>query len=152
MPSVTTTGRGANLAPQKLALRPILACHFKTLTWLATFIAVLVMHSVQAHAAKQKTPRKEAPKGKANPVTVPVRNTTSFPAQRTQLFSLFPQPLDPFDKREHMTHRVRAGETIFDMLGRYGLAETEKAAMDTVDDTRPRSPSAPGRKRRSSVF
>ena len=128
MPSVTTTGPSVGLAHQKLALRPILACHFKTLTWLATFIAVLVMNSVQAHAAKQKTPRKEAPKGKANPVTVPVpvRKITSIPAQRTLLSSPFPQPLDPFEKREHMTHRVRSGETIFDMLGRYGLPEKER--------------------------
>ena len=126
MPSVTTTGRSVGLAPQKLALRPILACHFKTLTWLATFIAVLVMHSVQAHAAKQKTPRKEAPKGKANPVTVPVRKVTNIPTQRTLLSLPFPQPFDPFEKREHMTHRVRADETIFDMLGRYGLPEKER--------------------------
>ena len=54
--------------PQTLALRPFLACHFKTLTWLATFIAVLVMHSVQAQAAKQRTPRKEVPKGKSQAV------------------------------------------------------------------------------------
>src|SRR6266404_5874627 len=126
MPSETTMGRSFDLARQKLALRPILACHFKTLTWIATFIAVLVMHSVQAHAAKQKNPRKEAPKGKANPVTVPVRKITSIPAQRTLLSSPFPQPLDPFEKREHMTHRVRSGETVFDMLGRYGLPETER--------------------------
>ena len=126
MSSVTTTGRSDDLAHQKLALRPILACHFKTLTWLATFIAVLVMHSVQAQAAKQKTPRKEVPKGKANPVTVPVRKVTNIPTQRTLLSSPFPQPFDPFEKREHMTHRVRADETIFDMLGRYGLPETER--------------------------
>jgi murein DD-endopeptidase MepM/ murein hydrolase activator NlpD len=94
----------------------------KKLSWLATFIAVLVINLVQAHAAKQKTVRKDTPKTKSNPVTVPIRKVASTPPTRPLLSS----PFDSLDKWEHMTHRVRSGETIFDMLGRYGLTPGEK--------------------------
>lgn len=120
------TGRHIISTHQNVAPRPIIASHIRKLTWLATFIAVLVINLVQAHAAKQKNLRKDAPKGKSNPVTVPIRKVSNSPAPKAPLSSPLPQPLDPLEKREYMTHRVRAGETIFDMLGRYGLSASER--------------------------
>ena len=65
----------------------------KALTWLCDFHrSAGDALPVQAHAAKQKTPRKEAPKGKANPVTVPVRKVTNIPTQRTLLSLPFLNP------------------------------------------------------------
>jgi len=121
------TPRSSIPAHQKIAPKPlIIAGHIRKLTWLATFIAVLIINLVQAHAAKQKTDRKDAPKGKSNPVTVPVRKTENSPTPKVLLPSPFSQPLDSPDKWEHITHRVRTGETISDMLGRYGLQTGEK--------------------------
>ena len=122
---VTTTALGAQLQQRKISLRPALACHLKSLSWLATVLVLLALNSVHAHAAKQKTVRKEAPKGKPNPAPAPVRKTSTGSVQRG-LLSTLPQPIDPFEKRTHMTHEVRSGETVLDMLGRYGLPDTER--------------------------
>jgi len=47
----------------KIAPKPlIIAGHIRKLTWLATFIAVLIINLVQAHAAKQKNCPQDAPK------------------------------------------------------------------------------------------
>jgi hypothetical protein len=118
---VTTTVRGTELERRKIALRPALACHLKSLSWLASVLVLLALNSVHVHAAKQKIVRKEAPKAKPSPA--PVRKTASV--QRGLLATL-PQPIDPFEKRVHMTHEVRSGETVLDMLGRYGLPDTER--------------------------
>jgi murein DD-endopeptidase MepM/ murein hydrolase activator NlpD len=103
---------------QYIAPRRVVACHFRRITWLATFIALLIVNVVQAHAAKQKPVRKDTAKGKPNPTPSPVR--------KTFLSAPLPSSLDPLDKREHMVHRVRAGETIADMLGLYGLTAGDK--------------------------
>jgi murein DD-endopeptidase MepM/ murein hydrolase activator NlpD len=101
-----------------MAPRRVVACHFRRITWLATFIALLIVNVVQAHAARQKPVRKDTAKGKPNPTPSPMRKTF-LPAP-------LPSSLDPLDKREHMVHRVRAGETIADMLGLYGLTAGDK--------------------------
>ena len=118
MPIQTSRNRLATSAHQLVATKRIAACYVRRITWLATFIALLVVNVVQAHAAKQKTVRKDVAKGKPNPAT--------SPARKTFLPVPLPSSLDPLDKREHMVHRIRAGETIADMLGRYGLAAGEK--------------------------
>ena len=116
-------------AHQTFAPRPlpfIIAGHIKKLTWLATFIAVLVINLVHAHAAKQKPTRKDIPKGKSNPVTVPIRKVESAPTTKPLISSPFSQPFDSLDKWEHIVHRVRSGQTTSDMLGRYGLTPAER--------------------------
>jgi murein DD-endopeptidase MepM/ murein hydrolase activator NlpD len=110
------------VAPRRL----IVAGYIRKLTWLTTFIAVLLVNFVQAHAARQKTTRKETPKTKYNPATGPIRKVASIPAAKPLLNSPFSQSLDSLDKWEHMTHRVRSGETISDMLDRYGLTAGER--------------------------
>jgi murein DD-endopeptidase MepM/ murein hydrolase activator NlpD len=119
---VTTTACGTELEREKIALRP---AHLKSLGWLATVLVLLALNSVHAYAAKPKAVRKEPPKAKPTPAPAPVRKTSTVSVQRG-LLSTLPQPIDPFEKRVHMTHQVRSGETVIDMLGRYGLPEAER--------------------------
>jgi murein DD-endopeptidase MepM/ murein hydrolase activator NlpD len=126
MSFVTTSGRLAIAARQRPTLGLFFSGHVRTLTWLATFIAVLVMNSVHAHAAKQKTVRKDTPNNKSNPATPTPRQVSTSPARKSLLRPALPQPTDPFEKREQMIHRVRPGETIFDLLGIFGLPAAEK--------------------------
>ncbi len=122
---VTTSERRARLERKDLALRSALACYVKSLSWLATVLALLALNSVHAHAAKQKTVRKEAPKGKPTSTPAPIHKASSLPVRRALLPAL-PQPIDPFEKRVHMTHEVRPGESVLDILGRYGLPDMER--------------------------
>ena len=120
---VTTTLSGTELERGTNALRP---AFMKSLSWLTVVFVALALNSVQAHAAKPKTVRKEAPKAKPNPAPAPVRKTSTVSLQRG-LLSTLPQPIDPFEKRLQMTHQVRSGETVLDMLGRYGLPDAERS-------------------------
>src|SRR5689334_8234164 len=120
---VTTTLSWTELERGTNALRTAL---MKSLSCLTMVFVSLALNSVQAHAAKPKTVRKEAPKAKPNPAPAPVRKTSTVSLQRG-LLSTLPQPIDPFEKRVQMTHQVRSGETVIDMLGRYGLPDAERS-------------------------
>ena len=117
--------RGAMLAHPQIAPTRVFTSHIRNLSWLATFLAVLLINFVQAHAAKQKTVRKETAKAKANPGPVSNRSGTareSRPIFRSP-FSTLP---DLLERREHMTDRVRAGETVAQFLARYGLSPADR--------------------------
>jgi len=117
--------RGAMLAHPQIAPTRVFTSHVRNLSWLATFLAVLLINFVQAHAAKQKTVRKETAKAKANPGPVSSRPGTareSKPIFRSP-FSTLP---DLLERREHMTDRVRAGETVAQFLARYGLSPADR--------------------------
>jgi murein DD-endopeptidase MepM/ murein hydrolase activator NlpD len=115
------------MAHQEIASKGVFACQVRRLIWLATFIAVLVMNVVQAHAAKQKTVRKDTSnKGKPNPQSFPTRQGVTSAAHKSLLRSSLLPPLDSLEKREHITHRVLFSETISDMLGRYDLPAGER--------------------------
>jgi murein DD-endopeptidase MepM/ murein hydrolase activator NlpD len=111
--------RSVMLVQTQIAATKVFTTRIRNFSWLATFIAVLLMNVVQAHAAKQKTVRKETPKAKSTPATVTNRPTT--PESKSLFRSSFLPLPDAFEKREQMTHRVRSGETIADVLARYGL-------------------------------
>ena len=117
--------KGAPAVYPKVASGEVLASHLRKLTWLATFITVLLINLVQAHAAKQKNIRKETPKAKSNPRTVPER-PAPVSESKSLLKSPFPPLPDPLERREYMTHRVRPGETVSDLLGRYGLSAGDR--------------------------
>jgi murein DD-endopeptidase MepM/ murein hydrolase activator NlpD len=97
----------------------------RNLSWLATFLAVLLINLVQAHAAKQKTMRKETPKARSNPT--PVSNRPATARESKPLFrSPFSTLPDILEKRDHMTDRVRSGETVGQFLARYGLTAADR--------------------------
>jgi murein DD-endopeptidase MepM/ murein hydrolase activator NlpD len=87
--------------------------------------AVIALSAIDATATKQQTIRKTSPtKAKSTPVNI--RKIASTQSPRPLLRSPLPEPLDPFEKREHVLHRIRSGETFSEVLGRYGVAEAEK--------------------------
>lgn len=92
-----------------------------------TFVAVLAMNLVHAHAAKQRpVVRKDTPKGKTTPAAAQAKRRSAPQPRKAVLSFPFPEPIDPLEKRVHIVHRVRPGESFADMLGRYGLTATEK--------------------------
>jgi len=98
--------QGAMLAHRQIAPAKLFSSHLRNLSWLATFVAVLLINLVQAHAAKQKAPRKETAKAKSN--STPVSNRSGTLRESRPLFgSSFLSLPDIFEKRQHMTDRVR---------------------------------------------
>jgi murein DD-endopeptidase MepM/ murein hydrolase activator NlpD len=79
----------------------------------------------EVRGAKQKTVRKDAPKGNSTP-TGPIRKLTGTRAHKTLLPPPIAQPSDLLEKREHVMHRVRSGETLSQVLGRYYVPDAEK--------------------------
>ncbi|TMA98124.1 MAG: hypothetical protein E6J74_02265 [Deltaproteobacteria bacterium] len=91
--------------------------------WIITFLSALLPHEVRG--AKQKTVRKDTSKGKSAPAS-PVRKLTEAAVHKTLLPPPIPSPVDPLEKREHVMHRVRAGETLSQVLARYYVPDAEK--------------------------
>lgn len=98
---------------------------FKLIVWLwiCTAVSALLPHEVRA--AKQKTVRNDASKGKSAPPT-PARKVTSAQSHKTLLRQPTAEPTDSFERREHVMHRTRPGETLGHVLGRYSVPEAEK--------------------------
>jgi murein DD-endopeptidase MepM/ murein hydrolase activator NlpD len=94
------------------------------LVWLWVITVLTAMLPPEVRGAKQKTARKDVPKGKSAP-TEPVK-LTDAQARKILLPSPIEQPIDPLEKREHIMHRVRSGETLSQVLGRYYVPDAEK--------------------------
>ncbi len=117
--------QGAMLAHRQIAPAKLFSSHLRNLSWLATFVAVLLINLVQAHAAKQKAPRKETAKAKSN--STPVSNRSGTLRESRPLFGTsFLSLPDIFEKRQHMTDRVRPGETVVQFLRRYGVSGADQ--------------------------
>jgi murein DD-endopeptidase MepM/ murein hydrolase activator NlpD len=99
---------------------------FKSLVWLWVISAIVTIRPSEAEAAKAKSTRKEASKVKPPPPVVPVRTFTKTQARTALLRTPAPGPIDPAEKREHVVHRVRSGETLPQLLSRFNLLQTEK--------------------------
>ncbi len=122
---IASVNRSATAVSQRVAWRCFSFSQTKNLSWLVTFVAVLAMNLVQAHAARQRAVvRKDIPKGKSA-ATQAKKHSTPQPRKALQRYQL-PEPIDVLEKREQIVHRVRRGESFTDLLSRYGLAGTEK--------------------------
>jgi murein DD-endopeptidase MepM/ murein hydrolase activator NlpD len=106
--------------------RQLFPPYFKGLMWFAMFVAVLAIKPPMVEAVKQGNARKASSKGKPSQVTVGTRTAIAPHAPRVWLRTAIPEPLDPLESRKHILHRIRAGETFSDLLGRYGVAGAEK--------------------------
>src|ERR687891_753351 len=95
------------------------------LVWLWVITALTAMLPPEVRGAKQKTVRKDAPKGKVA-ATSPIRKLTDVQAHKTLLAAPIAQAIDPLEKREHVIHRVRASETLSQILARYHVPDAEK--------------------------
>ena len=122
-----TASRSATPISNPVAWRYISPSHIKKLSWLVMFVAMLAMNLVHAHAAKQKPDsRKDTSKGRPTPTAPAAQKRATPQPRKTLLHFRLPEPVDPFERREHMVHRVRPGESFADILSRYGLAGSEK--------------------------
>jgi len=92
--------------------------------WLWIITALSAMLPQEVSGAKQKTVRKDVAKGKSAP-TSPAKRADTQP-RRSLLPPPLTQPVDPLEKREHVTHRVRSGETLSQVLARYFVPNAEK--------------------------
>lgn len=98
----------------------------KTLVWFWVIGAIVTMRPSEANAAKPKPVRKEASRVKPSPPAVPVRTFSKSQARTALLRTPAPGAVDPSEKREHVVHEVRFGETLPDLLNRVNLSRTEK--------------------------
>jgi murein DD-endopeptidase MepM/ murein hydrolase activator NlpD len=89
----------------------------KTLVWLWVISFAFAMKPTATHGAKQKTVRKEAPKGKIAAPAPPIRRLTKPQNE--------PAPIDGAEKREHVVQRTKAGDTLPELLSRLGLSNAE---------------------------
>lgn len=77
--------------------------------------------SLDASANKPKSPRKEAPKGKSTSVAAPIQIISKSQPRNALRRQPSSQPVDPLERREQSVYRVRPGETLTEVLGRYGV-------------------------------
>ena len=98
----------------------------KTLAGLSALLAMSAINLVDGHAGMQRTAGKDTVKSTASTVTPPVRKTAVAQPRNSVLRTPLPEPIDPLERREHVLHRVRQGETLSDVLGRYSLPEAER--------------------------
>jgi murein DD-endopeptidase MepM/ murein hydrolase activator NlpD len=123
---VTTTRECTSEAFQANAWRGVFNHPLRKLTWLSALLSVLTMIAVEATATNQQTPRKITAKAKSTPPTPAVKKATSAPVAKPALRSQLPEPVDPLERRAHVLHRVRPGETFSAILARHNLPEAEK--------------------------
>jgi murein DD-endopeptidase MepM/ murein hydrolase activator NlpD len=111
------TGIGRTLSGQRQLLAfPSL---FKTLVWLWLMSFSLAITPNPAQGVSQKAPRKESlPKGKTTAPTPPIKRLTKAAAEVS--------PIDNMERREYVVQRTRAGDTLYELLSRFGLSASEK--------------------------
>ena len=115
-------GRHRDQAAQFKRLRAI----YNLLIWLSVLIAAGAMKPAEADATNQKTVRKGLPRGKGAVPTPPIQRltyNTLLPAREATL-------LDLSERREHVVHRIRAGDTLPQILDRFSLTASEKQLWD----------------------
>lgn len=110
--------------------RATLRCGFPGIAHrLGLFIVLLVsvaLTPVDASATKQKSLRKEAAKGKPTPVAAPIQRLSKSQTRNALLRQPTSQPIDPLERREQSVYRLRSGETLTEVLGRFGVPQADK--------------------------
>jgi murein DD-endopeptidase MepM/ murein hydrolase activator NlpD len=91
---------------------------FKTLVWLWLISFLLASKPSPALGISQKAPRKDTPKGKTTAPTPPFKRLTKATAE--------PSPIDNLERREYVVQRTKAGDTLHELLSRFGLSTSEK--------------------------
>lgn len=98
---------------------------FHIVTWFSVFATILSTTPDEATAGREKSVRKEPAKGKAFP-PAPLRRVANAPSRSFLKTPEVIPGVDPSDKREHVVHQVRSGETLTAILNRFRLAASEK--------------------------
>jgi len=100
---------------------------FNVLVWILVFAAAAAMKPAETSTAKNKTVHKEPAKVSTGRTSTPAtRKTFVNRPQNLLLKQRGSTALDPSEKREHVVRRIRAGDTLSDLLARFGLRTTER--------------------------
>src|SRR5262249_2387782 len=89
----------------------------RTLVWLWVIGAVFAMKPTAVQGSNLKTVRKESPKGKATAPTPPIRRLTKIQSE---------PPADIMERREHVTQQTKTGDSLVELLSRFGLSNAER--------------------------
>jgi murein DD-endopeptidase MepM/ murein hydrolase activator NlpD len=115
-PESRHTGTGGTFSGQhQLVAFPVL---FKTLVWLWLISFVLAIKPNPTHGVSQETPRKGTPKGKTATPATPIERLTKGAAENS--------PMENMERRDYVVQRTRAGDSLHELLGRFGLSTSEK--------------------------
>ncbi len=95
----------------------VLSSVLRTLVWLWVIGLVLAVKPPTVHGSKQKAPRKEAPKGKSSAPASPSRKLIKTESD---------SPADAPERREHVIQRTKVGDSLLELLSRFGLPSAER--------------------------
>ena len=90
---------------------------FRTLIWLWVIGSIFALKPTATQASKQKTLRKEAPKSKTTAPAPPIRRLTKSQSE---------VPADAMERREHVIQQTKIGDTLQEILSRFGLSNAER--------------------------
>jgi murein DD-endopeptidase MepM/ murein hydrolase activator NlpD len=90
---------------------------FRTLVWLWVIGFAFAMKPTPAQGSNQKTLRKEGPKSKTTAPAPPIRRLTKTQSE---------VPADAMERREHVTQQTKIGDTLLELLSRFGLSNAER--------------------------
>ena len=90
---------------------------FRTLVWLWVIGFVFAIKPTAAQGSKQKTLRKEVAKSKTSAPAPPIRRLTKSQSE---------VPADAMERREHVIQQTKIGDTLQELLSRFGLSNTER--------------------------
>jgi murein DD-endopeptidase MepM/ murein hydrolase activator NlpD len=96
---------------------PVFPSVSRTLIWLWVISFVFAMGPTAAQGSKQKALRKEAPKSKPTAPALPIRKLIKAQSE---------PPADAMERREYVVQRTKVGDTLFELLNRFGLSNSEK--------------------------
>jgi murein DD-endopeptidase MepM/ murein hydrolase activator NlpD len=89
-------------------------------------LAILALTPLDALATSQKGFRKDTSKGKSAVPPAPAQRLSKGQARNALLRQPVTPPSELSDRRELTIHRVRPGETLSDVLGRYGISQADR--------------------------
>jgi murein DD-endopeptidase MepM/ murein hydrolase activator NlpD len=90
---------------------------FRALIWLWVIGGIFALKPTIAQAVKEKSPRKEASKSKTATPPSTIRRLTKTQDE---------VPADAIERREHVIQQTKAGDTLQELLSRFGLSNTER--------------------------
>jgi murein DD-endopeptidase MepM/ murein hydrolase activator NlpD len=96
----------------------------RTFLWFWACATLLSLAPPKSHAARQKSPKTAAVKGK--PVTSSIAKLPKPPVQRLLNKQKASPDIEPSEIREHVVHRAGRNETLPDILDRFRLPSGEK--------------------------
>lgn len=111
-------GRHGGQAPQIKRFRAI----YNLLIWLSVIAAGGAITPAEAEATRQKAVSKGPSKAKAAVPTPPFRRLT----YNTLLPAREAMPLDLLDRGQHVVHRIRSRDNLYQILNRFNLTAGEK--------------------------